>query len=130
MPNASVLNTITADQTLTPQQKKSVIERLQKILARQPVFEGLPGSVPVRLRAENIFLSLCYTCWEISVWIADQLLYPSNVYEIEPNPDLPPEVRADFDEASKIVNVSPRGAAALLRLSIETLCAVLNRTQN
>jgi Domain of unknown function (DUF4145) len=81
--------------------------------------------VSVKLGADNIFLSRCYTCNEISVWIADQLLYPATVYEIEPNPDLPPDVKLDFEEAAKIVNLSPRGAAALLRLSIEKLCATL-----
>jgi hypothetical protein len=125
MPNASVMNSITADQTLSPQQKQSLIDRVQKILARQLVLEKLEDSVPVRQRAHNIFLSRCYTCNDTSVWIADQLLYPATVHQIEPNHDLPPEVKADFEEASKIVNLSPRGAAALLRLAIEKLCATL-----
>lgn len=42
-----------------------------------------------------------------------------------PNPDLPNDVRLDFDEAGRIVQLSPRGASALLRLTIQKLCKEL-----
>jgi hypothetical protein len=42
-----------------------------------------------------------------------------------PNPDLPHDVRADYEEAGKILTLSPRGAAALLRLAIQKLCIKL-----
>jgi len=38
---------------------------------------------------------------------------------------LPPEVKADFEEASRIVNLSRRGAAALLRPAIQKPCSTL-----
>jgi len=43
----------------------------------------------------------------------------------EPNSDLPPDVLRDSEEASRVVSESPRGAAALLRLGIQKLCASL-----
>jgi hypothetical protein len=36
-----------------------------------------------------------------------------------PNPDLPDDLMLDYEEASKIVSLSPRGSAVLLRLAIQ-----------
>ena len=70
----------------------------------------------------NIWFSRCYRCEEITLWIHDQLVWPQQGKAPLPNPDLPDEVRADYEEASTILHLSPRGAAALLRLSIQKLC--------
>jgi hypothetical protein len=42
--------------------------------------------------------------------------------------DLPPDVRRDYEEASQILDASPRGAAALLRSAIEKLCKELGES--
>jgi hypothetical protein len=38
-----------------------------------------------------------------------------------PHPDLPYDIRRDYDEANTVLSLSPRSSAALLRLSIEKL---------
>ncbi|MCC0067157.1 MAG: DUF4145 domain-containing protein [Rhodovulum sp.] len=53
------------------------------------------------------------------------MVYPVRGEAPLPNPDLPDDIRADYDEASTILELSPRGAAALLRLGIQKLCAHL-----
>ena len=50
------------------------------------------------------------------------MIYPSGGNAPLPNLDLPEEIQVDFNEARTIVNRSPRGAAALLRLAIQKLC--------
>ena len=74
------------------------------------------------LHVGNLNIALCERCLNVSVWIHDGLVWPHRGEAPEPNEDLPPEVRADYEEAGSILNLSPRGAAALLRLSIQKLC--------
>jgi hypothetical protein len=73
----------------------------------------------------NVSVSQCYSCNDISIWIYDRMVYPVRGEAPLPNLDLPEDIRADYDEASTILDLSPRGAAALLRLSIQKLCAHL-----
>lgn len=74
-----------------------------------------------KLQINNIHLSKCFTCGEIAVWIHERLVFPPQRNGPEPNPDLPPDITADYHEAQSILNLSPRGAAALLRLCVEKL---------
>jgi hypothetical protein len=55
------------------------------------------------------------------VWVHDRLVSPPELQGEEPNEDIPPDILQDFDEARSILNLSPRGAAALLRLAIQKL---------
>jgi hypothetical protein len=73
----------------------------------------------------NLHLSKCFNCNDFAVWVHNKLLFPESRQGPAPNPDMPDDVKADYEEASKILNLSPRGAAALLRLAIQKLCVEL-----
>jgi uncharacterized protein DUF4145 len=70
----------------------------------------------------NIWFSRCFNCNDVSIWIYDRLIYPQRGEAPPANPDLPEDIRRDYDEASTILDLSPRGAAALIRLGIQKLC--------
>jgi len=84
------------------------------------------GTVPGARTLLNVFVSQCYSCGEPSIWLRDTVLYPSVLEGPRPNPDLSPDVLRDFEEARSILNLSPRGAAALLRLAVEKICIELD----
>ena len=77
---------------------------------------------------KEFILSKCESCGEPTIWHGETIIYPLQAVAEPPNPDLPEDIREDFEEARVIANFSPRGAAALLRLSIQKLCAHLGQS--
>ena len=73
----------------------------------------------------DTWFSHCSHCDELSVWHNGEMIVPSSGISPLPNADMPNEVQEDYLEAREIVSRSPRGAAALLRLSIQKLCSSL-----
>jgi hypothetical protein len=73
----------------------------------------------------NVALSQCHSCECFGIWVQDRLIYPLVNTEIVAHDEMPAPVREDFEEAASIVNMSPRGAAALLRLAIQKLMPLL-----
>ena len=67
----------------------------------------------------------CVNCKKYSLWISGQMVYPEESGVQPPNPDLNEDIQRDYSEAKAIVNKSPRGASALLRLCIQKLCIQL-----
>jgi len=64
----------------------------------------------------------CDHCHKQMFWNDDLMIYPDIVTAPLPNPDLPEDIIADYEEARMISNKSPKGAAALLRLVIQKIC--------
>lgn len=73
----------------------------------------------------NLFVSDCHGCGQLSVWAHRRLVYPAHLVGDEPNEDLSEDIKRDYREAQAIVETSPRGAAALLRLALQKLCVQL-----
>ena len=82
----------------------------------------------VNYRFYNVFVSVCFNCESESIWIYDKLVYPQGGEAPPANPDLSDEIRRDYDEASSILDLSPRGAAALIRLALQKLTKELGQS--
>jgi hypothetical protein len=67
-------------------------------------------------------------CDEVTVWVRNKIVHPVMGPAPLPNPDLSKEIRETYNEASAILDLSPRGAAALVRLCIQKLCKELGQS--
>ena len=85
---------------------------------------------------DKFHTSKCSHCDKYSFWepIIDtntgmplnyKMYYPIKGNVPLPNPDMPDDVKTDYIEASSILQLSPRGSAALLRLAVQKLCIFL-----
>jgi hypothetical protein len=97
-------------------------EKGRKIARGIPVIEGREYGGGAETDIFNANASMCFNCNEIAIWAGSSMAWPIQNNAPAPNPDLPDDVRLDFDEAGRILQLSPRGAAALLRLAIQKLC--------
>jgi hypothetical protein len=70
---------------------------------------------------ESLTLSQCSNCEKHAVWINEKLKYPVSSTAPLPLEDTPKEIKTDFLEARSIVDISPKSAAALLRLAMQKL---------
>lgn len=73
----------------------------------------------------DVYFSNCQHCKYVSIWYKENLIEPNIGGVPIPNQDLSEEIKEDYLEARDILNKSPRGSAALLRLAIEKLCIEL-----
>ena len=58
---------------------------------------------------DNVWASECFSCKAWSVWVADELVYPHQKYLIEPNVDMPDDIKPDFLEAAAVVDIQQEG---------------------
>lgn len=70
----------------------------------------------------------CHHCQKTTLWVEDKMYFPDTGNAPFPNPEMPESVLKLYTEAAAISSKSPRGAAALLRLSIQVLCQELGES--
>lgn len=76
----------------------------------------------------DLLICKCTHCCEIAYWYKEKMIIPLSSNAPMPHSDLPESIGNDYLEARNIVNASPRGAAALLRLCLQKLMAELGET--
>lgn len=99
------------------------------VLAKQDWWHSsFIGQRGVRPSEDPLRIGCCHHCNKNTVWIIDKMDFPDTGNAPFPNPEMPENVRKLYLEASSISAKSSRGAAALLRLSIQVLCQELGET--
>lgn len=69
----------------------------------------------------NFRISICGHCTQAAFWYRGIMITPKSTIAPLPHSDMPEPLIADYEEARSIINQSPRGAAALLRLVLQKL---------
>ena len=114
------------DKIQKPEVREQMKRRVKRMVQKKPFPEQNRNYPSFAFDLYNIWFSKCFHCQDIAIWIYDRLIWPQRGEAPLPNPDLPNDIRRDYEEASAILDLSPRGAAALLRLSIQKLCKHLD----
>jgi hypothetical protein len=74
---------------------------------------------------DGLYGTTCAHCGKGAIWFNKIMIYPDFEGIQPPNQDLSNDIQSDYQEAASILQKSPRGAAALLRLAIQKLCGEL-----
>jgi hypothetical protein len=77
---------------------------------------------------EDTKICICEHCGGQSIWKQAKMVHPDSSPSPLPNPDLPDEIKTDYNEARSIIARSPRGACGLLRLCVQKLCKFLGES--
>jgi hypothetical protein len=120
-PDMTAVARIQTDRELGDDKRGSLVRWATRMIEGEVFTEEDPKS-RYDWRIFNLWASRCYSCNALSIWKHKSLLFPMAEVKFEPNPDLPEDIKRDFREAESILMLSPRGAAALLRLAIQKLC--------
>jgi hypothetical protein len=78
-----------------------------------------------------VTVAKCEACKRAAIFFLGRQIHPPSSGAVpRPHADMPESVRPDYQEASDILDLSPRAAAALLRLAVEKLCPELGATES
>lgn len=105
--------------------REGLLKWHDQMMLGYPFFESVKKDTFIRTEVKNVNISECYNCKKQAIWVHRNMVFPFERLGPSPNADLPVEIARDFEEARCIFGASPRGAAALLRLAIQKLCAHL-----
>lgn len=89
------------------------------------------GSVSRRQVAPDFALRIaqCDACKRETVFVDRVMVWPRSSTAPTPHADMPQDCIVDYSEAMDIATLSPRGAAALLRLALEKLLPHIGATK-
>lgn len=129
VPNEKIIQQV-KESKIPRDRKEKFLTHLKKLQAGLICFERQEQGKYLYDDVHNLSLSQCFNCEKFSVWVHDRLVHPTAGAAPPANQDLPQDVLQDYEEAGRIMNESPRGAAALLRLAIQKICVFLGEKGN
>jgi hypothetical protein len=116
------------DPQISREQKNRMVEYSGRITSGDVFLDPSKEDHYSKPVIQNLFISRCFSCEADAVWIHNRVVHPRVLSAaFAPNQDLDPDIQRDFNEAAAILDISPRGAAALLRLCIQKLCVQLGQ---
>jgi hypothetical protein len=107
--------------------RAAVVSWAEKIVVGAPFIETEQKSRYLYDQLHNCNVSRCFNCSDVSIWIHHKMVFPVVGSVMPANADMPDDIKRDYEEAGAILNQSPRGAAALIRLAIQKLCKELGQ---
>ncbi|SOZ48681.1 conserved hypothetical protein [Cupriavidus taiwanensis] len=123
-PDIQFVSQVQTDKELDEERRESIV-RWSRRVADGEIFLANERQSRYGRALNNLWVSQCYACNALAIWQHKSLLFPASNVRVQPNADLPDDIKRDFREAESILMLSPRGAAALLRLAIQKLCTHL-----
>jgi hypothetical protein len=94
----------------------------EDVIAKTPIEKN----IDLFRSIQNVTICFCQRCKKDSIWFNANLIYPMSFSAPLPDENMPEDVKTDYIEAMSVVYLSPRAAAALLRLALEKLMIDLN----
>jgi hypothetical protein len=126
IPDEAFFKRIKADQAIEQDTRDTILRWAKRMQTRQVFLEKTEDQWHT-LDVFNLQLSGCYVCKKWAVWVHDAVVHPFNKDGPPHHSDMPEDIARDYDEARTILKMSPRGAAALLRLCVQKLCDELEQ---
>ena len=71
---------------------------------------------------KELYICRCENCGYLSFWYDARLCWPLNTGIVSPPDEMPDDIKRLYNEASSIVELSPKGSCAILRLALQKLC--------
>lgn len=88
--------------------------------------------VPTEIKRDfgTVYTSRCWHCYKEALWVNKKMIYPSSSIIPHHSNDMPEDIAKIYNEAASIYTLSPRSAAALLRLALQMLLIHLGEKGN
>ncbi len=119
---------LSMDASNLPEDERKLFQAFQTRFTKNEItYQVHPDTSYLSVALVNAWVSLCYSCDTFTFWVKDKTIFPITTSDIKPHEDLPPSLRDDFEEATAVLDLSPRSSAALLRLCIQKLMPELGQ---